>query len=36
MQHFWHIMPYYVNKDKNTTETQAKICAVSEVVEKVL
>ena len=28
MQHFWHIMPYYVNKDKNTTETQEKICAV--------
>ena len=26
-QHFWHIMLYYVNKGKNATETQKKICA---------
>ena len=27
-QHFWHIMLYYFNTGKNTTETQKTICAV--------
>ena len=27
MQHFWHIVLYYFNKGKNTTETHKKICA---------
>ena len=27
-QHFWHIMPYYFTKGKNTTKMQKKICAV--------
>ena len=28
-QHFQHIMFYYINKGKNATETQCKICAVN-------
>ena len=28
MQHFWHIMPYYFKRGKNTTGMQKKICAV--------
>ena len=28
MQHFGHIMLYYFQKGKNTTEMQKKICAV--------
>ena len=27
-QHFWHIMFYYLNKGKNATDMQKKICAV--------
>ena len=28
-QHFWCILLYYFNKDKNATETHTKICAVN-------
>ena len=27
MQHFWHIMLYYLKKGKNATETQKMMCA---------
>ena len=30
MQHFWHIVLYCLQKGKNTTETQKKICGVCE------
>ena len=28
IQHFWHILLYYVTKGKNATEMQKKNCAV--------
>ena len=30
IQHFWCIMLYYFKKDKNTIETQKKICEMYE------
>ena len=30
VQHFWHIMLYYLKKGKNTTGMQKKICVVYE------